>query len=59
MSENEMIRVKAIKDFAEMLKSRAVQKYWQDGEIRELNTPFVLVGYIDSLVKEMVGDDNG
>jgi hypothetical protein len=40
------------------LKSRAVQKYWQDGEIRELDTPFVLVGYIDSLLEEKVGEEN-
>ena len=56
MTTIEQARAEAIKEFAERLKSSAVKKYWQDGEIKELDNPFVLVGYIDNLVKEMVGD---
>jgi archaellum component FlaC len=44
-------KTEAIKEFAERLKEKAMQKFdWNE---------YVEVEEIDNLVKEMVGDDNG
>ena len=50
-TKNEIIKSEAIKEFAERLKGMATQRFWE-------TDAYVGVEQIDSLVKEMLGDEN-
>lgn len=46
------IRAEAIKEFAERLKERASNKFWDGNRMHELKVPLVGVDEIDNLVKK-------
>ena len=51
------IKAEAYKEFADRLKERTSNKFWDGNKMHELKVPFVGVDDLDNLLKELVGEE--